>query len=132
VSGKRISGVGGKRIMVVQDEPLLALEMARALTEAGCLVAGPAGTAAEVMGLLGNTQIDGALLDAKLSPTAVDDVASMLIRRNVPFAVLTAYPGERVPPACRGAPMLAKPFTEEELLATVRRLFAKPAASRQG
>jgi DNA-binding response OmpR family regulator len=98
----------------------------------GCLVTGPAGTTAEVMGLLGNTQIDGALLDAKLSGAAVDDVASMLIRRNVSFALLTAYAGERVPPTCRGAPMLAKPFTEEELLATVRRLVAKPAASRQG
>ena len=98
----------------------------------GYLVTGPAATAVEVMGLIGNTQIDGALLDARLINAAVDDVASMLIRRKVPFAVLTAYPGEMVPPACRGAPMLAKPFTEEELLATVRQMFAKPTASRQG
>jgi DNA-binding response OmpR family regulator len=126
VSGKRISSLGGKRILVVQDEPLLALELARALTDGGCLVTGPAGTAAEVMGLIGKTPIDGALLDAKLIAAAVDEVASMLIRRNVPFAVLTAYAGEVVPAACRGAPMLAKPFTEEELLATVRRLFDRP------
>jgi DNA-binding response OmpR family regulator len=132
VSGQRISGVRGKRILVVQDEPLLALEVARALTDVGYLVTGPTGTAAEVMGLIGNTQIDGALLDARLIAPTADQVASTLIRRKVPFAVLTAYAGETVPAACRGAPMLAKPFTEEQLLATVRRLFATPTTSRRG
>jgi hypothetical protein len=57
-------------------------------------------------------QIDGALLDAKLIAGPVDEVASMLIQRDVPFAVLTAYVGEMVPAVCRGAPTLAKPFTE--------------------
>jgi DNA-binding response OmpR family regulator len=121
------SDASGRRILVAEDEPLLALELARILTGVGYQVVGPAITAREVKRLLGEAQIEGALLDANLIPEVVDEVALMLIQQNVPFVVLTAYAGEMVPAACRGARVLAKPFNEKDLLATVGRLLDRPA-----
>jgi hypothetical protein len=112
---------------VVEEEPLLALELARTLTDVGCVVIGPAGTAAESERLVGKAHIDGAFLDANLSVGSVDEVASMLIQR---MCLLPSRPTrERW---CRRfaavLPALAKPFTEEKLFATVRQLIESHTA----
>jgi DNA-binding response OmpR family regulator len=123
------SGACGKRILVIEDEPLLALEWARTLADDGYLVIGPAANVADVKRLIGKAHIDGALLDAKVIAEPVDEIALMLVGQNVPFAVLTAYAGERVPAAYLGAPTLAKPFSEEDLLTTVECLLDRPAVA---
>jgi DNA-binding response OmpR family regulator len=115
--------VSGKRILVVEDGPLVAFALAASLVDAGCIVIGPAGTVAEAKRLIEEAQFDGALLDANLTGEAVDEVAAILNRRNVPFAFVTGGTREDLPAAFSGAPMLAKPFTEKDLIATVGRLF---------
>jgi CheY-like chemotaxis protein len=115
--------VSSKRILVVEDGPLVAFAVATSLADAGCIVIGPAGTVAEAKRLIGEAQIDGALLDAKLAGDAVDEVAAILNQRNVPFAFVTGCAREDLPAAFRAAPMLVKPFGEKDLIATVSRLF---------
>jgi DNA-binding response OmpR family regulator len=117
-------GVSGKRILLVEDGPLVAFAVTMSLADAGWIVIGPAGTVAEAKRLIGEAQIDGALLDANLAGEAVDEVAAILHRRNVPLAFVTGCAREDLPAALRGAPMLRKPFTEKDLIATVSRLFA--------
>jgi CheY-like chemotaxis protein len=115
--------MSGKRILVVEDGPLVAFALAATLADAGCIVIGPAGTVAEAKRFIEEAQFDGALLDANLTGEAVDEVAAMLNRRNVPFAFVTGGAREDLPAAFSDAPMLAKPFAEKDLIATVARLF---------
>jgi CheY-like chemotaxis protein len=120
---QRHAGVSGKRILVVEDNALVALALAGSLSDAGCIVIGPSGTVAEAMQLIEEAQFDGVLLDVELPGESVDEVAAMLARRNKPFAFVTASTREDLPAAFRDAPILAKPFTEDDLLTTVARLF---------
>jgi CheY-like chemotaxis protein len=116
-------GVSSKRILVVEDGPLVAFALAMSLADAGCIVIGPAGTVAQAKRLIGEAQIDGALLDSKLADDSVDEVAAILNQRNVPFAFVTGGQRDDLPAPFRGAAMLAKPFTEKDLITTVWRLF---------
>jgi CheY-like chemotaxis protein len=115
------AGVSGKRILVVEDDDLVAFALAASLSDAGCIVIGPVGTVAEAMQLIEEAKFDGVLLDR--IGESVDKVAAMLARRNKPFAFVTASTRDDLPAAFRDAPILAKPFTEEDLLTTVARLF---------
>jgi DNA-binding response OmpR family regulator len=116
-------GLSGKRILVVEDDTLVAFALAMSLIDAGCIVIGPVDTVAEAMQLIEKAKCDGVLLDVKLTGESVDEVAALLARRNKPFAFVTGLTREDLPAAFRDAPMLAKPFTEDDLLTTVARLF---------
>jgi CheY-like chemotaxis protein len=122
-------GVSGKRILVVEDGPLVAFALAMSLADAGCIVIGPAGTVAEAKRLIDEAPFDGALLDVELTGESVDEVAAMLAGMNAPFAFVTGSAQEDLPAAFRDAPILAKPFSEENLLRTVAQLFACPTVT---
>jgi DNA-binding response OmpR family regulator len=118
-----LMGVSGKRILVVEDDALVAFALAVSLADAGCIVIGPVGTVAEAKRLIEEAKFDGVLLNVELTGESVDEVAAMLAGRNMPFAFVTGLTREDLPAAFRDAPMLAKPFTEDDLLTTVGRLF---------
>jgi CheY-like chemotaxis protein len=118
-----LMGVSGKRILVVEDDALVAFALAVSLIDAGCTVIGPVGTVAEAMQLIEEAQFDGVLLDVELASESVDEVAAMLAGRNKPFAFVTGLTREDLPAAFRDAPILAKPCTEDDLLTTVAGLF---------
>ena len=119
--------MSSKAILVVEDRALVACAMATTLTDAGWMVIGPAGTVAEAKRLIEEARFDVALLDAKLGGDAIDDIAAALTRRNVPFAFVTGYAREELPVAFQSAPILVKPFSEKDLIATVNRLFVDAA-----
>jgi CheY-like chemotaxis protein len=119
--------VSSKGILVVEDGDLVACAMAASLTDAGWIVIGPAATVAEAKQLIEEARFDGALLDANLPGEAVDEVAAILARRSVPFAFVTGCAREDLPAGFRSAPVLAKPFREKDLIATVIQLLG-PAA----
>jgi CheY-like chemotaxis protein len=129
--GVIIEHLRGKRILVVEDAALVAFALTASLHDAGCTVIGPARKVAKAVQLIGEAQIDGALLDANSAGDAVDEIAAALTRRNVPFAFITGCAREDLPDAFRGAPMLAKPFKEKELIATVSRLFVDARLGRR-
>jgi len=116
--------LAGRRILVVEDEPLVALELTTILEEAGAAVLGPAATPEEVLDCLEQAEVDGALLDGNLRGRAVDDVAAMLAQRKVPFAFVSGYAKDNLPRAFAEVPLLGKPFTGEQLLRTTAGLFA--------
>jgi DNA-binding response OmpR family regulator len=110
------------RIMVVEDEFLLALRIETILSRAGIEVVGPAGTVEEGLKLAAESPLDGAVLDVNLHGQRVDSVASVLAQRNVPFLFVTGHGREVLPQAFRDAVMISKPFNDGELLEAVGRL----------
>jgi len=116
--------LAGRRILVVEDEPLVALELATILREAGAEVLGPAATPEEVLACIEDSPVDAALLDGNLRGLAVDDVAALLAARKVPFAFVSGYEKDNLPRDFADAPLLGKPFTQEQLLGTTAALFA--------
>jgi len=113
----------GKRILIVEDEPLLSMDMEASLTEAGCEVCGPAGTVDKAKRLIAGTECDAALLDANLAGHSVDELAAALTQRNIPFAFVTGYGREALPQGFREAIMLGKPFSKDQLRSVVQALL---------
>jgi two-component sensor histidine kinase len=115
--------LASRRFLVVDDEPLVALDMVAGLEEAGAQIAGPAGTAAEALRIIESTSLDGAMLDANLHGQPVDEIAAALTCRNVPFVFVTGYGRDGLPSAFVGAAMLGKPFSQEQLLEAATQLL---------
>jgi signal transduction histidine kinase/DNA-binding response OmpR family regulator len=121
----------GKRILVVEDEPLVALDIVAALEAAGAEVAGSAGTAKEALRMIESVPLDAALLDANLRGHSVDEIAAALTARNVPFLFVTGYGPESLPHAFAKTAMLSKPFSHRELIAAAAGLVETPANVHQ-
>jgi PAS domain S-box-containing protein len=116
-------GLRGKRFLVVEDDPLVALDIASNLMSAGAEVAGPAGTEEEALRLIEETALDGALLDVNLHGKSVDGIAAALTRRNIPLVFVTGNSREGLPKTFANAAILSKPFSQEQLLSEAGRLI---------
>jgi PAS domain S-box-containing protein len=116
------AALAGKRILVIEDEPLVSMEIVASLEAAGYVVVGPAGTVEKARQFIDSGQFDAALLDANLAGSPVDEIAAALTRQEIPFAFVTGYGREALPRAFAGAPMLGKPFTDRELSVIVGKL----------
>ena len=112
----------GKRFIIVEDEPLVAMEVVSSLVSAGCKIIGSVGTIDEARNLIANSDCDAALIDANLAGHSVDELAAALERKNIPFAFMTGYGRGTLPPGFRNALVLNKPFSQEQLLAVAELL----------
>jgi DNA-binding response OmpR family regulator len=114
----------GRRILVVEDEPLLAMELEAALAEIGCAAIGPAGSLAEATRLLAAEPHlpDAAVLDVNLGGTDVFPLVRQLRTQGVPILFATGY-GE-LPPEEADMPLLRKPLARGELQAALIALLA--------
>jgi PAS domain S-box-containing protein len=120
-------GLRGKRILVIEDEPLVSMELEGELAAAGCEVIGPAATLEHAKTLVEEGKYDAALVDVNLKGQPVDELATLLTKKNCPFAFVTGYGRDALPEAFRGAAVLAKPFGADQLLATTEGLLHQPA-----
>jgi PAS domain S-box-containing protein len=125
----RATGVEGKRILVVDDEPLIAMDIATSLDDDGCVVVGPASTIEKALTLIETTDIDAALLDANLAGDPVDVLAAALTRRKIPFAFVTGYGREGLPKAFQKAALIKKPFQRSHLVEIVQQLTTEPTGT---
>ena len=106
----------GKRVLVVEDDYLLATDICRALNDLGATVLGPAPTPFYALSLLGRRGVDTAVLDIRLHNSDVFEVADELLRRGVPMVFATAYGGGAIPARFRAIPQLDKPLDHSKLL----------------
>ena len=112
--------IGGQRILVLEDEPLIAMDLEDLLTSKGFTVVGPFSTAAAALESLGEAPLQAALLDIYLFNGTSFDVARELRRRGIRFAFMTGLVAPDVVPAdLAGSPIILKPYNEKELLAFV-------------
>jgi PAS domain S-box-containing protein len=112
-----------KRILLIEDEPLVSMDMESSLTAAGCEIIGPAGTLEDAKLLVEDANYDAALVDANLAGYPVDELATALTQKNCPFAFVTGYGREALPSGFREAVMLGKPFSQDQLLTVVEILL---------
>ena len=118
------AGLSGRRILVVEDEFLIAVDVQDALTEFGCTVVGPAATADQALRIIAEAPPDAAVLDVRLANGDTAPVARVLHDRRVPFVVLTGYERRQVAdPLLHAAPILPKPLQRSALCRTLRELL---------
>jgi DNA-binding response OmpR family regulator len=112
----------GRRVLVVEDELLVAMELDSVLRAQGCAVLGPAATVDRAVALIGEGRPEVAVLDLNLGGQSALPVAAALNARGVPFLVVSGYSEtqSRAPELSR-APRLAKPVSHRQLLHALRR-----------
>lgn len=117
--------VAGCRILIVEDNFLLAMEIEGVLRGHGCVVLGPAGTIEHALALLEReTDPDAAVLDVDLQGRRVTPVAAALLARAVPFLLVTGYADlQLADPELQGRPRLDKPVSGPELLRALDQLL---------
>jgi CheY-like chemotaxis protein len=120
---KREARLRGQCILVVEDEPLVAIELCSLLADAGAEVVGPGKDLPEISRLAHEAALSAALLDVRLGGGTVAPVARILQERGVPFAF---YTGQIESDAVRrewpSAPLIVKPAPAVQLVAAVARL----------
>lgn len=110
------SEMAGRRILVVEDEYLIAVNIEGSLEDLGCSVFGPVATIEDALAILGREPLDGVLLDANLKGVSSTPIAEELLARAIPFIVVSGYGRlELEAGALNAAPRLGKPFDEREL-----------------
>jgi len=112
----------GRRILVVEDEALVAMLVEDALLDAGATVIGPAATVAEALALLERGVPSAAVLDLNLAGEPSTPIADALTARGIPFVVATGYGAEGLPEGHAEVPVLAKPYDPDELTSMLQRL----------
>jgi two-component sensor histidine kinase len=114
-----------RRVLVVEDSALIAMDLASIIAAAGHTVIGPASTVAEALALADDGLVDIALLDIDLHGEMVTPVAERLADRGVPFAFSTGFEEGGSPlPVFTDAPVLRKPFDDQSVLSTLAALVA--------
>jgi CheY-like chemotaxis protein len=110
----------GRRVLVVEDEMMIAMLVEDMLSDLGCAVVGPAHGLASALDLAQATaELDVALLDVNLSGQPVFPVADALRARNIPIIFCTGYGDAGLRDADRGAPVLQKPYRAKDLADTL-------------
>ena len=101
-----------QRILIVEDEPLIAMMLEDLLDMLGKAVAGTADNIVSALALVEAGGLDGAILDVNLRGGEVSwPVADALAAAGVPFLIATGGSDDAIAEAHRGRPVLAKPFT---------------------
>lgn len=114
-----------RKILVVEDDVLIAMELGERLAEMGHAVLGPAHTIAEAEALIAKERPDAALLDANLAGQSSVGLGVVLVGQGVPIAFCTGYDKVKgAPPELARAPVLIKPYTETELKEALAKLGA--------
>jgi two-component sensor histidine kinase/ActR/RegA family two-component response regulator len=115
-AGELAASLSGRRILVVEDEALIAGQIETLLVGQGCLVSGPVRGLDNALALARSEPLDAAILDINLSGFRSEAVANALRERAIPFIVLTGYADSGLCVAFHGAPVVTKPFDEEALV----------------
>jgi len=110
------------RVLLVEDEPMIALLMEDMLDELGCEVVANAGQLNAAMAAADAGDFDIAFLDVNLDGVSAYPVASVLQARSIPFAFVTGYGTTGIEAAHANAPVLQKPFQSRDLAAILGRL----------
>jgi len=107
--------LSSRRILIVEDESLVAMLLETILEDMGCVTVGPISNIEDALALLSSDEagtLDGALLDVNVAGREVFPVAEVLKARGVPFVFSTGYGQGGLPDEWRNQATIQKPFTE--------------------
>jgi DNA-binding response OmpR family regulator len=114
------------RILIVEDEPMIALTLKEVLIGAGFQIAGVAGKLEKAFALIESGVCDVAILDANLAGVSASPLVSALAARGLPFIVLSGYSPEQLRGAFSGALLfLQKPYRPAQLIRALNTIVLK-------
>jgi CheY-like chemotaxis protein len=117
------SSLSGRRVLVVEDEMLVAWNLEDLLADLGYVVVGPAAGIDQALTMIGAEAIDAALLDVNLDGRPSYRVADALVARGVPFAFSTGYEREGLAAGYQTVPSVRKPFRASEVADMLAKLL---------
>jgi two-component sensor histidine kinase len=109
------NGLSGRRVLVVEDEVMVAWTLEDMLAELGCTVVGPAVRVDQALAMIETEAVDAVVLDVNLNGEKSYPVADALAARGVPFVFSTGYNKNNLLTGYRAFPMLQKPFNRAKL-----------------
>lgn len=109
------SDLQGVRVLLVEDQMIVAMQIEDMLHAAGCEVVGPVGTLQAAITLAHAEALDAAVLDIDLDGEKVYPAAEELQARGIPFILATGYGESTLPEKWRNRPRLSKPYRREQL-----------------
>jgi CheY-like chemotaxis protein len=118
--------LNGLRVLIVEDELIIAMELESLLSILGCVVLDTAPTVKRALHAVGHQQADIAVLDMNLQGERATPVAEALQEQGVPFVLVTGYGSERLPEkALQDAPCLRKPVNGKQLASAIYEILAR-------
>ena len=105
----------GRKILVVEDESMIAIMLEDMLEDLGYGLAGVAAKPKQALEILAANHVDAAILDVNLDGHSSYEIAAVLEERGIPFLFSTGYAALAVEERFRARPFLQKPFRQEEL-----------------
>jgi len=112
-----------RRVLLVEDEMLVAWLIEDMLAELGCAVIGPASSVNQAVAMIDAEAVDAAVLDLNLNGQMSYPVADALAAHGVPFIISTGYDKDTLPDDYRACPVLQKPFQRSELSDALAKLL---------
>jgi CheY-like chemotaxis protein len=110
----------GLKVLVVEDQAPIALQMEDMLVESECEVVGPASRVGQALRLLSDNAVDAAVLDLNIAGELVYPVADALDARGLPYVFATGYSPSDVADRYGHRPVLQKPFSRRVFLEAIR------------
>jgi CheY-like chemotaxis protein len=118
--------IAGLRILIAEDEALVAMMIEDIVADLGCVVVGPAASVARALELIGGERIDGALVDLNLGGEHARPIVDALQARGMPLVFISGYGRAMLTGDLARYPIVSKPFDEGD----VRQALAHIAAAR--
>jgi len=109
------STLAGHRILVVEDEAIIAMLLEDIMEEIGCAIVGPVAKVAQALAALDAGPVDGAVLDVNLSGEWSYPIADALAARGVPYVFVTGYGQAGLAVDYQDHPVVQKPFTRTSI-----------------
>ena len=107
--------LSNRKVLVVEDEMMIAMLIEDMLDEFGCKLVGPATNVPRALELIGKEKVDVAVLDLNLDGKDTYAIADALRQKNVPFIFATGYGSTGMRPEYGDRPVLQKPFQAKDL-----------------
>ena len=103
------------KVLVIEDDFLIAVSVQEMLEALGCEVLGPIGTMAKALDACQSTDADAAILDLVLNQELAYPIADALVARGIPFGFASGFDRIQTNVLWQSRPFLRKPFTEADL-----------------
>jgi CheY-like chemotaxis protein len=127
----REPALAGARILVVEDEAVVAFDLELSLRDFGCEVLAPVASVADALASLEGGRPDAVVLDINLSDGPAGPLARRLSEAGVPYIVTSGYDADQIAdPLLRDVPRLGKPYQPEELRQALLELLGGRARER--
>ena len=124
MTDERVEGLQGQRLLIVEDDYMIATDLTRWFEDAGAEVVGPAGSVSKALALVTSNagRLDAAVLDVNLRDQKVFPVADALSKAGVPFIFATGYDAHIIPDTYAEVPRSEKPVDVMQLARLLKRV----------